>query len=377
MKVIIAPDKFKGSLSAVDAAQAIREGFGSVLKDAEIICCPIADGGEGTAEVLCRAFAGSWREARALDPLGREIAARFCWSEEEVDGPVAVLEMSEASGMRRLRKGELDSMRANTFGTGQLIRAATAMGARRVIVGLGGSATNDGGIGMAAALGYRFLDRDGNQLDAIPSNLRKIAGIEPPPAMELPEIIAAVDVRNPLLGPKGATMVFGPQKGAVGGQLKELEFGLTHLAEIVARDLGCDKREAEGAGAAGGLGFGLACFCGAAIRPGFDLVAEALDLEETVRGATLVITAEGTMDAQTLQGKGPSGVAALARRCGVPVVALAGAVTDEEELNQVFDVVVPIAPGPVDFDHALEHAAAHLVRAAARMARMIRLFEKH
>lgn len=374
MKVIVAPDKFKGSLSALEVANAIRDGLRSVLEDAEIVCCPIADGGEGTAEVLCRAFAGSWQEVKARDPLGREITARYCWSGEHQEGSVAMLEMSEASGMWRLQKDELDPLRASTFGTGQLIRAAAAKGARKIIVGLGGSATNDGGIGVAAALGYRFLDAGGNELEAVPSNLRKVAKIERPPDLDLPEIIAAVDVRNPLLGPTGATRVYGPQKGADGRQLDDLEEGLKHLAEIAGRDLGCDKAGMDGAGAAGGLGFGLLSFCGATIRAGFDLVEEALDLEETVRGASLVITAEGAMDAQTLQGKGPAGVAALARRCGVPVVALAGAVHDEEVLNELFDVVVPITPGPVDLDQALENTAANLAGGAARIARMIRLF---
>lgn len=373
MRVIIAPDKFKGSLSALEAAHAIRDGLSSVLEDVEIVCCPIADGGEGTAEILCRAFEGSWQEARVRDPLDREVGARYCWSDRERDRPVALLEMSEASGMRRLQKKELDPLRANTFGTGELILAGAAKGARTIIVGLGGSATNDGGMGLAAALGFRFLDKDDRELTPLPCNLRKIARIERPRNLDLPEVVGAADVRNPLLGDEGATRVYGAQKGAGERELEELENGLKHLAEIVERDLGCRHRETAGAGAAGGLGFGLLSFCGGRIRNGFDLVAEALELEQAIRGATFVVTAEGKMDAQTLHGKGPAGVAALARKCGKPLIAFAGSLSDEEKLSKVFDAVVPIAPGPIELDEAVRNAAVLLSRAAARVGRLVRM----
>lgn len=373
MKVIIAPDKFKGCLSALEVAHAIRDGIVSVLKDAEVVCCPIADGGEGTAEVLCRALQGGWQEVAVQDPLGRKIIARYCWSEKDRKAPVAVIEMSEASGMGRLTGGELDPMRSNTFGTGQLILAASRKGAEKIIVGLGGSATNDGGAGVAAALGYRFFDRGGRELKPLPCELWKIDRIERPVELKLPEVIAAVDVGNVLLGPEGATNVYGRQKGANERQLVELEKGLKNLADVAERDLGCHHRERKGAGAAGGLGFGLLCFCGAQVRSGFGLVAEALELGEMMKTATIVITAEGKMDSQTLQGKGPAGVAALARKCGLPVVALAGSVSDEEALNRLFDVVVPVLPAPMNLDVAMANAAAFLSQAAARVARTIQL----
>lgn len=369
VKILVAPDKFKGSLSAREVAAAIADGLRSVWGDAEIICCPIADGGEGTAEVLCGAFGGSWREVPVQDPLGRTIPARYCLSDQDV----AVMEMSEASGMRRMEKGELDPLCASTFGTGQLIRAALASGVNRIIIGLGGSATNDGGIGMAAALGYRFLKEDGSELAPIPSSLRDLSRIERPKTLVLPEIVAAVDVGNPLLGPEGATRVFGPQKGADENQVEELEAGLAHLADLVERDLGCQHREVKGAGAAGGLGFGLLSFCGAKIRPGFELVAEALELQERIGRVDLVITAEGQIDAQTLHGKGPAGIAALARISGKPVIALAGSVRDEEQLTRVFDAIVPVVPGPMALDDAVKETPRLLTAAAARTARILRI----
>lgn len=370
MNIVIGPDKFKGSLSASEVAEAICDGFRSVFPEATIRCIPIADGGEGTAEILKDAFDGSWETVSVCDPLGREIEARYCWSEQNPRAPVAVIEMSEASGMKRLKETELDPLRANTFGTGQLILAATARGARKIIVGLGGSATNDGGIGMAAALGFQFIDQEGQQLEPIPANLDKIAQIKPPVGLELPEILAAVDVSNPLLGSEGATAVFGPQKGADSRRLEQLEKGLTNLAEIVERDLSVVAQEMKGGGAAGGLGFGLVSFCGAKITSGFELLAKAVDLEEAIGGADLVITAEGKMEAQTLQGKGPAGVAALARKHGKPVIGLAGSLSDEEKLDQAFDVVMPIISGPMDLETAMENTALSLRRAAGRIARI-------
>ena len=244
VKILVAPDKFKGSLSAVAAVAAITRGWSGVFPDAQIEAAPIADGGEGFAEVLCVALGGEWILRKALDPIGRAIEARYAWIEKE---RLAVIEMSEASGLWRLKKEELAPLRANTFGTGQLIRDAAERGAKTILVGLGGSATTDGGIGMAAALGYETLGSDGAKLEPIPENLSALSLLVAHRAIKLPEIIAACDVQNPLLGPRGTARVFSPQKGADARTVEALEMHLANLADVVASDLGCDFRDTPGA----------------------------------------------------------------------------------------------------------------------------------
>ena len=370
MKILIAPDKFKGSLSAAAAAEAIAAGFRRAWPEAELSLLPIADGGEGFAETFCAALSGEWVATRALDPIGREVDARYVWMEAE---KLAVIDMSEASGLWRLPKEELAPLRANTYGTGQLIRHATERGARKILVGLGGSATTDGGIGMAAALGYEFLTSDGEDLEAIPGNLLALIRIQTEGALELPEIIAACDVQNPLLGPRGTAVVFSPQKGASAKDIVALEEGLLNLADVVASDLGCDFRDTPGAGAAGGIAFGLLSFCGAKICSGFDLLAETLRLEERIAACDLVITGEGRIDGQTLEGKGPAGVAALARRHGKPVLAFAGSVADDSAVDSIFDAHCAIIDEPVTLDAAMSRGAEFLARSAARAARLLQL----
>ena len=373
MKILVAPDKFKGSLSAVAAVTAITRGLRAVWPDAEISAAPIADGGEGFAEALCQALGGEWVETRALDPIGREVAARYAWVEAE---RLAVIEMSEASGLWRLTKEERAPLRANTYGTGQLIRHAVERGARKVFVGLGGSATTDGGVGMAAALGYEFLTSDGEELALFPGHLIALTRIQSDGAIELPEIIAACDVQNPLLGPRGTAHVFSPQKGAGETDIVALEGGLSALADCVTTDLGCDFRDTPGAGAAGGIAFGLMSFCGAKVCSGFDLVAGTLRLEERIAASDLVITGEGRIDGQTLEGKGPAGVAALARRHGKPVLALAGSVAENAAVPALFDAPCGIIDEPTTLDAAMTRAAEFLERAAARAARLISLGTK-
>ncbi len=370
MKILIAPDKFKGSLSAAAAAEAIAAGFRRAWPEAELSLLPIADGGEGFAETFCAALSGEWVATRALDPIGREVDARYVWMEEE---KLAVIDMSEASGLWRLPKEELAPLRANTYGTGQLIRHATERGARKILVGLGGSATTDGGIGMAAALGYEFLTSDGEDLEAIPSNLLALIRIQTEGALEVPEIIAACDVQNPLLGPRGTAVVFSPQKGASAKDIVALEEGLLNLADVVASDLGCDFRDTPGAGAAGGIAFGLLSFCQAKICSGFDLLAETLRLEERIAACDLVITGEGRIDGQTLEGKGPAGVAALARRHGKPVLAFAGSVADDSAVDSIFGAHCAIIDEPVTLDAAMSRGAEFLARSAARAARLLQL----
>ena len=354
----------------MEAVAAIARGWRVIFPDAEIEAAPIADGGEGFAEALCVALGGEWIRCAARDPIGREVEARYAWIGAT---RLAVIEMSEASGLWRLKKGELAPLRANTFGTGQLIRDAAERGAKTILVGLGGSATTDGGIGMATALGYKTLASDGGELEPIPENLIALTRIVADGAIELPEIIAACDVQNPLLGPRGAARVFAPQKGADARTVEALEMHLTNLADVVATDLECDFRDTPGAGAAGGIGFGLLSFCGAKMRGGFDVVAEVLRIEERIAACDLVITGEGRLDAQTLEGKGPAGIAALARKHGKPVLAFAGSIADDPAVADIFTATSPIIDEPVSLADAMARGAEFLERAAIRSARLVSL----
>ncbi len=356
--ILIACDKFKGTLTAAQACEAVAEGLRMVWPGAEIMQRPMADGGEGTARVVCEACGGEWLTETVTGPLGDKVEAGWAWLPESQTG---VIEMSEASGLRLLSPARRNPWRATTAGTGQLMQAAIRKGARRLIVGIGGSATNDGGAGMAWAMGWRFLDTDGNGFFPLPANLTLLEHLVPPAQQDFPEVIAACDVTNPLLGPHGATRVYGPQKGVRLERMAEFEKALSHLAEVAQRDLHIDLAGTPGAGAAGGLGFGLMTFCRAAMRPGFDLVADVTKLEAAVRVADLVITGEGSVDAQTLHGKGPAGVADMARRLGKPVVA-AGGIVDEavrEALNAKFHAVIAAAT-PETLTEALAEPARAL-----------------
>jgi len=350
MKILVAPDKFKGTLNAREVAQHIAQGLLDVLPDAQIEIVPMADGGEGTAEAVCDARGCVWVECKAHDPLGREIAVRYGWIDQQ---KLAVMEMSEAAGMRRLSTSQRDPIRATTFGVGEMILDATKRGANEIIIGLGGSATNDGGFGMARALGFKFFS-GAKELTKDVTDLESLTRIEPPvvagvsPANSTMQparprmlsglnIIAAVDVKNPLLGENGATRIFGPQKGVSKNDLDNLEHALTKLADVVATEFGIDLRNEAGAGAAGGLGFGLLSFCGATIRPGFEVVAEAVGLESKMKDADLVITGEGSLDRQTLEGKTPAGVARLAHKLRKPVFAIVGRASEDPELREIFD----------------------------------------
>ncbi|MDD5261944.1 MAG: glycerate kinase [Methylacidiphilales bacterium] len=360
MKILIAPDKFKGSLRAAEVGSAISRGFLAAWPGAVVVHKPVADGGEGFADAL------STRNTpvRAHDALGREVTASYGWLDEST----AVIEMSAASGLWRIAPEERNPLKASSAGTGELIRDAIARSACDILIGIGGSATNDGGIGMAGVLGYRFLNHNGEPMEPIPENLRHFKTIKAPvPAKPLPRIIAACDVNNPLLGEHGATRVYGPQKGATREMIGVLEAGLEHLADLVARDLGCDFRNTPGSGAAGGLGFGLMSFCGAAIRSGFDLVAGYARIEEAIADSDLVITGEGKIDAQTLHGKGPAGVAALARKHNKPVIAFSGIHEKggRDGVADVFDAVFEIHRPGLTTEESMKNAAA-LLEALAR-----------
>jgi len=384
MRILVAPDKFKNSLGGREVADCIAAGLRDVLPDAIIETIPVADGGEGTAEVIRDACGGDWVTCEAHDALGRAIGARYVWWH---DRRLAVIEMSEAAGLRRIAPLERDPSRATTHGVGEMMLDAAERGAREIIVGLGGSATNDGGFGMARALGFRFYGAAGHELER-PNELVDLAKILPSPveaavsaakraAPEQPtrlplqtRIIAATDVRNPLLGERGATRTFGPQKGAAPALLEVLEKALARLADVVVRDLGCDSREAVGAGAAGGLGFGLMSFCGATIRPGFDLVAEVLNLEAAIQRADVVISGEGSLDDQTLEGKAPAGVARLARKMGKRVYAIVGCATENPAVLQVFDGVYALASPSITRDEAMSRTQELLREQARELGRL-------
>ena len=367
MKILIAPDKFKGALNAREVAENVAKGLRDALPDVKIDIVPMADGGEGTAEAICEARNGSWLKCNAHDPLGREIDARYAWIEKR---QLAVMEMSEAAGMRRLSESERDPVLATTFGVGEMILDAATRGANEIIIGLGGSATNDGGFGMARALGFRFdyeeeQKKDGERV----SDLLSLIRIEKPESLQLPKIIAAVDVRNPLLGENGATSVFGPQKGASKDELNVLEKALNRLADVVAKEFGFDYRDKTGAGAAGGLGFGLMSFCGATIRPGFDVVAGAVEIESKMKDVDIVITGEGSLDRQTLEGKTPAGVARLAQKLGKKVFAIVGRYDGDPQVRELFDDVYQLARSDMSEKEQMNRAGELLREKAQELAK--------
>jgi glycerate 2-kinase len=366
MKILIAPDKFKGSLTAREVADNIAKGLTDILPDAKIDIVPMADGGEGTAEVICDVLGGEWLTMRAHDALGREIDARYSYM---VDRRLAVMEMSEAAGMRRLKPEEYDVDLASTFGVGEMLLDAARRGADQIIIGLGGSATNDGGVGMARALGFRFfagekelnasiceltnltrIVRSKDVVGAFVPNARLVERRLTQAPLQRLHLVAAADVRNPLLGENGATRVFGPQKGATPDKIELLERALKKLADVVSQDLHVDLPDKPGAGAAGGLGFGLMSFCGAIVRPGFDVVADAVGLESKIKDVDLVVTGEGSLDRQTLEGKTPAGVARVARKLGKRVFAIVGRASEDRQARELFDGVyelrgsIPQAP---------------------------------
>ncbi|MCU0779472.1 MAG: glycerate kinase [Akkermansiaceae bacterium] len=333
--ILVACDKFKGSLDAAEACAAIGRGLARRWPDALIECCPIADGGEGFATALAVPLGGRWITCEARDALDRPIVARYLLA-DGTDGPLAVMEMAEASGMWRIQPAERDILRAQTFGTGMMIRhAAEVSRAARIVLGIGGSATNDGGAGMAAALGVDLLDAQVAALLPHPGALAgRLARVDVTRRIPLPLVTAACDVASPLLGPTGATRVFGPQKGADEATIPVLEQALQALARASG---GEDLAATPGAGAAGGLGFGLLCFADASLVPGFDLLADLTGLVERIAAADLVVTGEGSLDGQSLEGKGPVGIARLAKARGKPVWAFCGSADAAAAGSGLFD----------------------------------------
>jgi glycerate kinase len=368
MRILIAIDKFKGSIPATVAAQAIATALKQTLPEATCDLCPIADGGEGTAEAVVTALNGEWCETATFDAQNRPVTARY--GLVRADGQLeAIMEMSSASGLAMVSDLPLNPATTSTCGTGLMLLDAMKRRVQRIVIGIGGSATNDAGIGMAAALGFRFLDAAGVPLAPIIANMDRLAKIEKP-AISCPEILVACDVNNPLLGPHGCTSIYGPQKGVT--DFEFFENRLQHLAEIAKRDLGVDHREVPGAGAAGGLGFGLMTFCGANLTSGFDLIADLVHLRERIAIAHLVITGEGRLDAQTLHGKGPMGVADMARELGKPVAAFAGAIEAEDQLRTRFDLLCAIKPREMPLAEAILRGPELLAAAVIAQSPAIR-----
>ncbi len=370
MKVIVAPDKFKGSLSAPDAAHALARGVLRADPSATIDLVPMADGGEGTVEALVEATGGSYREVVVTGPLGHPTEARYGILG---DGRTAVVEMAAASGLVLVRQADRNPLEATTFGTGELILAAIAAGVERLIVGIGGSATNDGGAGLAQALGYQLLDASGHPLPPGGGPLQALDRIIAPEFNRLlgVEIAVACDVANPLCGPSGASAVYGPQKGATAEDIVVLDHNLEHFARIIERDLGADVAGLPGSGAAGGLGAGLIAFAGGALEPGVSLVIEAVRLADRLAGADLCLTAEGAIDHSTAFGKTAVGVARLARSLGCPTLALSGMIGPgaQDVLREGVDAFFSICPGPATLGEAMSHAPDWLERAGEQATR--------
>lgn len=396
MKVVIAPDSFKESLSAAHVAEAMAEGVLEVVSDAVIDLCPMADGGEGTVEAMVAATAGELITADVFDPLGSQIRARFGLlgggggaglpgevglsgamglsvgegqAVEKSQGKIAVIEMAAASGLGLVRPDLRNPMRTTTFGTGQLIRAALDAGAREIILGIGGSATVDGGCGCAQALGVTFIGADGEACicGLAGGGLSEITDIDLSdldPRLRETRIRVACDVTNPLTGENGAARIYGPQKGATPEMVEKLEAGLAHLAELLREKLGIDVETLPGAGAAGGLGAGLVAFAGGRLEPGVEIVAEAVGLSRRLKGADLCLTGEGKFDAQSASGKTAVGVARDARLAGVPVICIPGQ-SEPNGPHELFSAVWPLVGGQVKVEQAISSPRPILKRRAS------------
>ena len=366
MKVVVAPNAFKGTLTASQAAHAIARGVRDVWTDADVLEVPVADGGDGTVEALVSANRGEYRTAEVEGPLGEPVDATFGLID---GGRTAVVELATASGLSLLPESRRDPRRASTYGFGQLLEAARRTGARQVLAGIGGSATNDGGAGMAQALGYRLLDAQGRELSRGGAALARLGSIDASgldPAWRQVAVKVACDVTNPLTGPLGASAVYGPQKGADAAAVHELDAALAHIAQVIKRDLGKDVAGVPGAGAAGGTGAGLIAFLDASLVPGGPLVVDAAGFDLALKGADLVITGEGRVDEQSAYGKAPGEVAKRAHAAGVPVLLIAGGKGRGWEAMRGLGVteVVTLAEAGADAEPALSDPEGMLIRAS-------------
>jgi glycerate kinase len=375
MRILVAPDSYKGSLSALGVAEAMARGIHAVFPGAEVLKVPMADGGEGTVEALVGATGGRLVETVVQDPVGKPVCAPWGLSG---DGSTAFIEMAAASGLTLVPAHQRDPRITSTFGTGQLLTAALDAGLRKVVLGIGGSATNDGGAGLARALGARFLDADDRELPEGGLALARLhridlSGLDP--RLEESTLLVACDVDNPLCGPRGASAVFGPQKGATPEQVAELDAALALFAQVATKATGREVAHLPGAGAAGGLGAGLLFFTPAVLRPGVSIVLEATGFEAMVQGADLVITGEGRTDHQTAMGKAPVGVAEVARHFGVPVICLSGGLGEGAEavLSHGIEALASVVPGPMSLEASMGQGAALVEAAMARVCRLLKV----
>jgi glycerate kinase len=371
VKIVLAPNALKGSLSAMEAALAMEQGVLAALPIAEVAKVPVADGGDGLAEVLIEALGGEALSLTVSGPLGEPVQATLC---HVPSLGLAAIEMATASGLALLADEQRNPTRTSTCGTGELIRAALDLGVQRIIVGIGGSATNDGGIGMAAALGVRFLDADGREVTPVGGALGQIQRVDTSgldPRLKPVRCDVLCDVDNPLTGPRGASVVYGPQKGATPEQVAALDAGLSYLAERLRADLGLDVSDLPGAGAAGGLGAGLHAFLGAKLRRGVDLVLDLVGLEQALDGADLVITAEGRIDGQTAHGKAPAGVAERAKARNIPCIAIAGSIGEGAAALHALgiDALFSLCPAPMTLKQAMSQGSALLEAATEQVVR--------
>lgn len=377
MKIVIAPDSFKENLTSLQVGKAIETGIKRVLPKARCTIVPMADGGEGTVQSLVDATGGRFIKVKVKGPLGRPVLARYGFIQRT---KTAVIEMAEASGLGLVKEKSKNPLKTTTYGTGELIVDALERGAKRIILGIGGSATNDGGIGMAQAVGVRFRDANNRLIrqTAFGATLAKIDSIDMSsihPLLNKAEIIVACDVDNPLCGKRGASHVFGPQKGATPTMVRKLDKDLTKLAKIIKRDLQTNVANIPGAGAAGGLGAGLLAFTGARLQSGIDIVMQATQLRKYVKSADLVITGEGRIDSQTAFGKTPAGVARLAAEFNVPVIAIGGGLADDARLVFAHGIqgIEAAVARDMSLEDALSSAKKNISNAAERVIRLLKV----
>lgn len=373
-RIVIAPDSFKGSLNALEVGEAMEKGILLTLPEAETVVLPIADGGEGTVDAVLRGRGGRKVEIRVTGPLGIPVDTYYGILP---DGETAVLEMASASGLPLVPVEKRDPRVTTTYGTGELIKSAVEQGVKKIILGIGGSATNDGGAGMAQALGIKLLDEEGKSLPYGGAALAQLHEIDISgchPGVRDVEIIAACDVENPLCGPKGASAVYGPQKGADPEMVAMLDEALANMAKVLKSNLGKDVAEIPGAGAAGGLGAGLLGFLGASLKPGFVLLAELLQLEEQIKQSDIVVTGEGFIDQSTVYGKVPAGIARTAAACGVPVIAIGGGLG--KGIEQLYDLGInglyPATTRPMALEEAMSQASEFITLAARNAFELVK-----
>ena len=374
MKILIAPQAFKGSISAVDAAAAMREGVLRVVPDAEVSAVAVADGGDGTLDTLVEGSGGEIHHIEVTGPLGERRTAE--WGAMG-DGVTAVIEMARTSGLALVPDEKRDPLITTTFGLGEAIIHAIDAGYRRFIIGIGGSATNDAGAGMAQALGVRLLDSGGKDLEFGGAALSRLDHIDMSGLNETVrscEFLVACDVNNPLTGPTGASAIYGPQKGATPEMIKRLDAALLHFAEVVKRDIGVEINDIPGSGAAGGLGGGMIAFTNGELRAGVDIVLDTVRLDDYLTGCNLVITGEGSMDHSTIYNKAPVGVAERAKRLGIPVVGISGSLGAgfQDVHEHGIDALAAIIPGPMTLDAASERAAELISNATEQVLRFMK-----